>query len=315
MIQDKYILTSGQNLNNNFPTTETRTNMTNVPVAVPGADPATRLMGTRIVRIRFATKCGCVKGCKKFYYQINTVSRIDDLNPQNENELPLFDAEDIPQCDICPMCCPPVIKYEFTDSTTKELFSVSETRAQPERVRVCCGESYYVYPPVFNFKASNANDVTVVERYDSRSFYRTFGYPGQPFYQIGTPYIPVEVSCSCRRCFAALPCCADCCDDEPVKNEPCCACCCEDAPNIKRKYIDIFNMANQVVGKYAEFYDVSGCLCCTKRTLFYEVYFPADANDMLRLALISQMILFLHFKQNLFGTLPGTLTNLEQFVN
>ena len=76
MNQDKYILTSGQNLNNNFPTTETRTNMTNVPVAVPGADPATRLMGTRIVRIRFATKCGCVKGCKKFYYQINTVSRM-----------------------------------------------------------------------------------------------------------------------------------------------------------------------------------------------------------------------------------------------
>ena len=56
MNQDKYILNSGQNLNNNFPTTEARTNMTNVPVAVPGADPATRLMGTRIVRIRFATK-------------------------------------------------------------------------------------------------------------------------------------------------------------------------------------------------------------------------------------------------------------------
>ena len=313
MIQDKNALTLGQNPNT--PTTEARTNLVNSPVAIPGGDPSSRLMGTRIVRIRFATKCACIKGCKKYYYQINTISRIDDLNPQNENELPLFDAEQIPQCDFCPMCCPPMIKYEFTDSTTKELFCVSETRAQPERVRVCCGESYYVFPPVYNFKASNVNDVTVVERYDSRSFYRTFGYPEQPLYKIGEPYIPVEVSCSCRKCCAALPCCADCCDERPVKDEPCCSCCCEEAPNIKRKYIDIFNMANQVVGKYAEFYDVSGCLCCTTKTLFYEVYFPADANDMLRLALISQMILFLHFRQNLFGTLPGTLQNLEQFVN
>ena len=69
MNQDKDILTSGQNPNNNFPTTETRTNMATVPAAVPGADPATRLMGTRIVRIHFATKCGCTKGCKKFYYK------------------------------------------------------------------------------------------------------------------------------------------------------------------------------------------------------------------------------------------------------
>ena len=271
-------------------------------------------MGTKIVRIRFATKCACVKGCKKLFYQVNTVSKIDDIHPEAENEIPLFDVEEAPQCNLCEICCPPVVKFELIDAASKQHFSVFETRAQPDRVRVCCGESYYVFPPVYNFKSANPNEVAIVERYDSRSFYRTFGFPEQPLYKIGEPYIPVEVTCTCRRCCAALPCCAGCCDETPVKDEPCCEGCCPSAPVDKRRYIDIFNMAGQSVGKYAEFFDVQGCCCCVTKTLFYEVYFPADANDMLRLALLSQMILFLHFQQNLFGTLPGSKDNLAKFI-
>ena len=316
MNQDKEVLTLGQNANpKNVPPTETRLDFVPVPVAVPAADLSSRIMGTRIVRIHINEKCGCNKSCSKPFYQVNTVARIDDVNPQNENELPLFEVEEIPQCNFCTSCCPPLIKFTFVDATTKELYSVSETRAQNERIKVCCGESYYVFPPVYNFKPNNENDVTVIERYDTRSFYRTFGYPERPLYKLGEPYVPVEVSCSCRGCCAAIPGCEDCCDETPIKAVPPSAgCCCVDEPVQKRKYIDIFNMANQAVGKYAEFYDNSGCCCCITITHFYEVYFPADANEMLRLALISQMIFFLHFHQYLFGTLSGSGNDLNQFI-
>ena len=310
---------AGQNENANTLVTETRQDFIPMPVSFQGGDPSTRLMSTKIVRIRFATKCSiCTKGCKKLFYQVNTVSKIDDLHPEAENEIPLFDVEELPQCNLCETFCPPLIKFELVDAGSKQQFSVFETRATPDRVRVCCGDSYYVFPPVFNFKSANQNDVSIVERYDTRSFYRTFGYPEKPLYKIGEPYVPVEVTCTCRRCCAAIPCCAGCCDETPVKDEPCCDGCCKSCcpatPVDKRRYIDIFNMANQNVGKYAEFFDVQGCCCCVTKTLFYEVYFPADANDMLRLALLSQMILFLHFQQNMFGILPGSRDNVSQFI-
>ena len=73
-------------------------------------------------------------------------------------------------------------------------------------------------------------------------------------------------------------------------------------------------MANQVVGKFAEYYDSSGCCCCLTKTLFHEIYFPPDSNEMLRLSLISQVIFFLHFHQKIFGTLPGTKDNIVQFI-
>ena len=75
---------TGRNENANTLQTETRQNFIPMPVSFPQGDPASRLMGTKIVRIRFATKCACVKGCKKLFYHVNTVSKIDDIHPEAE---------------------------------------------------------------------------------------------------------------------------------------------------------------------------------------------------------------------------------------
>ena len=288
-----------------------------IPTSIPGGDATSKLMSTKIVRIHLAEKCACVKGFKKFYYQVNTISRIDDMNRENENEIPLFDVEEKPTCDFCPIFCPPIIKYEFTDVNTKDLFSISETRAGNKLVRVCCRNNYYELPEIFSFKPSNLNDVGIIRRYDTRAFYRTYEYLAQPYYKIGEPYVEKEVKCTCANCISSIPCfaCCNCCNDEPVEEEPCCTCCTSSPVDLdKRIFIDIYNMVNQVVGKFAEYYDTSGCCCCLTKTLFHEIYFPPDSNEMLRLSLISQVIFFHHFHQKIFGTLPGTKDNVVQFI-
>lgn len=47
-------------------------------------------MSTKIVRFHRNSRCAFVKSCRKPFYEINTVATIDDTNPQNENEQPLF---------------------------------------------------------------------------------------------------------------------------------------------------------------------------------------------------------------------------------
>ena len=66
MSQDKNVLTLQQNTNNNFGTIETRQEFVTVPVAVPGGDPSSRLMGTKIVRIHFASNVDVSKDLKSF---------------------------------------------------------------------------------------------------------------------------------------------------------------------------------------------------------------------------------------------------------
>ena len=74
-------------------------------------------------------------------------------------------------------------------------------------------------------------------------------------------------------------------------------------------------MDNRSVGKYVKYYGVTGCYSCRKETLFYEIYFPPDANDLLRLAiLVGQMIFFIHNNKNYYGILPGSKDNLNQFI-
>ncbi len=51
---------------------------------------------------------------------------------------------------------------------------------------------------------------------------------------------------------------------------------------------------------------------------FYEFYFPPDTNEMLRLALIGQIIYLAKFKGTgmiAFATLPGSRDNIEHFMS
>lgn len=329
MNQEQNILTLDQNLNYeqtpnsripnqvNIISTDTRQNLAPIPVLSPAnGDVVSRLMNTKMVRIHSLTKCACNKGCKKPYYQVNTISRIDDINRENEQELPLFEVEENQDC-----CKIEAIKFDFVDATTNQLFSASEMREFPKRISPCCDESYIDYPFIYNYKLSNRNDYSHINQYDSRSFYRTYNYSGQSYYKIGEPYVPKETTCGecCCDCITSLPCCICCRGGCSSTGGSCCSCfcCCCNSTVVeldKRTYIDIYNMTDQSVGKFVEYCDISKSCCSNTKTLFYEIYFPFDANDLLRLTFIGQMIFFLHLQQNLFGALPGSKDNLEQFI-
>jgi len=292
----------------NYQSFQTAPNQNYVPVAnyVPvqtapnDGSPSSKLINTRMVRIRFAVKCDCpLFNYSEPYYQINTISRIDDLNPQNENELSLLDAE-----VHVPLCCPEPSKFNYTDPQTKQPFATSQC-ATFDRKAGCLWDRYTIFSDIVHTKLSEPNNISTIKCYDSRSFYRTFEYNGNTFYRIGEPY--VESGC-CQNCCCCC-CCCDCKEVQTTKKEGCCNCC--KAPlAIKRTFVDIFNMSNQCVGKFVRFYDEYGCCCCEKKTLFYEVYFPADANEMLKLALIGQLLFLIQFGPHIFGVLPG-MSNLE----
>ena len=163
-------------------------------------------MSTKIVRFRRNSKCAFVTGCQKLFYEINTVATIDDLNPENENEQPLFLVEEDPGCSCWIFCQPVGFKFEIFDANTKELFSVCETKSFPESVDECCGDNYIKMPHIYNYKAGNPNDYSIINRYDSRSFYRTYEYLEQSYSKIGEPYVPKESSC-CDNCYGYCRCC------------------------------------------------------------------------------------------------------------
>ena len=318
-------------------------NFINYPI---GNDINSRLMNTKYVRIYPDT------GCSKNIFTINTVSGRDDKERKNENEQPLYIAEERTHCDIlCFGCCAPYeITFELYDITNnaKELFSISKITQKRTEISECCKPTYFILPPVYNYKVNNQNDQSNISRYDTRSFYRTYDYMGQNRYKIGEPYVPPESNCyqdscccCCCRCIASCfgGCCKcdDCCTQSEKKETKCCdcknccggcccriccccCCCCDDKSEDKeyiidkRIYIDIFNMQDQMVGKFAKLYE-PGCCCCVKREFFYEVYFPPDANELLRLALIAQILYFVKFKQKLFGVLPGSRDGIEQWIN
>ena len=326
-------------------------NFTNYPM---GSNLIAQLMSTKYVRIYPDTAFACVTGCSKLVFHINTVIGRDDKERKNEIEKPLFFAEERTHCDFfCFSCCVPYeFTFEFYDSNNvKELFSISQITKLNTEVSECCKNSYIILAPIYNYKIITQNEKSNISRYDTRSFYRTYDYMGQSYYKIGEPYIPPEEEdcccccccfkrskdscCKCNKeCFKSCCCCCacccedskgantKCCDCKNCKNCCCCCCCCCGSEGVnekeiiidKRIYIDIFNMQDQMVGKFAKLYD-SGCCCCVKGEFFYEVYFPPDANDILRLELIAQILFFVKFKMNLFGVLPGSRAGIEQWIN
>ena len=311
----------------------------NLQIFPNGGNITSRLMNTKIVRIRIGTRCSCSKNYRKMYFQINTITRRDDIDRKNENETPLFYAEEKDIC--CASCRPFEITIELFDANTKELVNISQIRELSRKIDECCGEKYLILSNIYNYKINNRTNESVIHRYDTRSFYRTYSHFGQHLYKIGKPYVKKETTCGedCGNCILGCCCCCCSCDckDSKVKQGEgkccecceCCCCCCGskksecccgcgekvelDVRDDKRTYIDIFTMNDQNVGKFAEYINKLG-LCCTQAEMFYEVYFPPDSNEQIRLALIGQILFFLYFNTNIFGILPGSRDNIEEFI-
>jgi hypothetical protein len=312
----------------------------------PNRGLSERLMYTKIVRIHPGTTCACVKNCNKLIFYINTINRIDNQEPSNEKETPLFYVEEELPCSFC--CfgeCTFYIKFNIFDAITKELFSESSINTLDSVIDNCCGDNYIVYAPINNTKLNTAG-ISTINRHDSRSLYRTYEISEQSYYKIGEPYVEIEPPCcECSLyCFCSympiIGCCISCCKCEKSNNpspktsgctcdcrgccDCCCCCCCccqekiEKVEEIidKRIYIDIFTMLDQSVGKFAYLFEKG--FCCQSDKLFYEIYFPPDATEMDRLALIAQIIFFFKFRatgNNAFISLPGSRNNIEQFMS
>ena len=301
----------------------TVTQRQNLEIFQYDGDLTSRLMNTKIVRIRIGTRCAFVKGCKKNYFEINTITRRDDKDRRNENEIPLFYAEENTDCKICGCCMPFQITIELFDAKTKELVCKSQVRELDKYIDDCCGDKYYILSNIYNYKINNRMDESIIYRYDTRSIYRTYSHLGQNLYKIGKPYIKKETTCGEDCCNCIKSCCCCCCCDCSTREEKkgcclgCCCCCCNCSDKVenfdKRTYIDIFTMDDQNVGKFAEYINNMGL--CAQEEMFYEVYFPNDSNEQIRLALIGQILFFIRFNINLFGILPGSRYNLEQFIN
>lgn len=270
-------------------------NYSPVPNTIPmDGSISSRLMSTKMVRIRLASKCACNRSCSTPYYQINTIARIDDLNPANEGEAPLLEAE---LAD--PSCCPEPMRFEFIDAQTKQRYLTSKYADFWQKVTVCCGDNYYRIPDIIHSKMST-NEVCVTKCHDTRSFYRIFNYNQGAFYKIGFPYVESNDCCCCKPKTEVVK--TGCCD------------CCKTVAVEKRMYADLFNMSNQSVGKYVKYFNEVGCCCCQTATLFFEIYFPQDANEMLRLGLIGQMIFMIEEKLNVWAVLPGSKDDLARFI-
>jgi len=343
--ENKNVIVSNENQNQITSTPFERNNNLET-LAVPPNSLSARLMNAKIVRIHPGSICACVTGYKKIIFNINTISRVDDRHPENENETPLFYVEEKLSCNFCCFgrCKPFEITFEIFDANTKELFSTSTINQLDQRVDICCGDKYTIYAPICNFKVSNPGDISIVNRYDSRSFYRTYDHLGQSHYKIGKPYVEKETNC-CDNCTCpCFGCCTDCCKcDKPNVSQKssgctcdckkccrdccwcfiCCCCCCEEKVEgkveeviiDKRIYIDIFTMLDQSVGKFAYLFEK---LCCQKDKNFYEIYFPPDSTEMVRLALIAQIIFFFKYRatgNSAFHSLPGSRDNVEQFMS
>ena len=118
---------------------------TQMPVPNDGSIES-RLMNTKIVRLRISERCECnCHGYKYLFYIVNTVSRIDDLNPKNENEMPLFEVENT----ISKYCCLDLgVKYKFLDPKTRTVFGNCESSGFPKKIKDECSGDYFELPPL-----------------------------------------------------------------------------------------------------------------------------------------------------------------------
>ena len=274
------------------------------------SDISSRLMPAKIIRIK-PLSSDCCKGCKQISLTINVISRIDDENPTNENETPLFRVEENTSC--C-RSCTNCFKFHFYahDSNNESVLYVSEIKDKIKIINnCCCCDTYYELPDIFNYKANDSKTQSIINRHDSRAIYRTYEYLGQAYFKIGKPYEEKENNCCCCSKVddtqANLCCCSKVDDTQEKKG------CCESY--IERSYIDIFNMSDQLEGKFAYCIEKNKPFAKT----FFEIYFPPEANELIRISLISQCIFLFKTssfqREMFFAFLPGTKPELIKFYS
>lgn len=265
-------------------------------------DISSRLMNSKIIRIHPLSSDCCI-GCKQISLVINTINRIDDENPTNENETPLFRVEENTSfCRSCTGC------FEFYfyahDSNNESVLYVSEIKDKAKIINsCCCCVSYIELPDIFNYKANDSKTQSIINRYDSRTIYRTYEYLGQAYFKIGKPYEEKENCSKVDDTQANLK------DNDSQEKKGFCE------SYIERSYIDIFNMSDQLEGKFA--------YCNEKNKpfgkTFFEIYFPPEANELIRISLISQCIFLFKTssfqREMFFAYLPGTKPELIKFYS
>ena len=271
------------------------------------SDISSRLMTSKIIRIHSLSSDCCI-GCKQISLAINVISRIDDENPTNENETPLFRVEENTSC--C-RSCTNCFKFHFYahDSNNESLLYVSEIKDKIKIINSCCYcDSYIELPDIFNYKANDSKTQSIINRHDSRAIYRTYEYLGQAYFKIGKPYEEKENNCCCC-CSKVDDTQANLKDNDTQEKKGCCE------SYIERSYIDIFNMSDQLEGKFA--YCNEKNKPCAKT--FFEIYFPPEANELIRISLISQCIFLFKIpsfqREMFFAYLPGTKPELIKFYS
>ena len=271
------------------------------------SDISSRLMTSKIIRIH-PLSSDCCKGCNQISLAINAISRIDDENPTNENETPLFRVEENTSC--C-RSCTNCFKFHFYahDSNNESVLYVSEIKDKVKIINnCCCCDSYIELPDIFNYKANDSKTQSIINRHDSRAIYRTYEYLGQAYFKIGKPYEEKENNCCCC-CSKVDDTQANLKDNDTQEKKGFCE------SYIERSYIDIFNMSDQLEGKFAFCNEKNKC--CSKT--FFEIYFPPEANELIRISLISQCIFLFKFpsfqRERFFAYLPGTKPELIKFYS
>ena len=298
-------------------------------------------MTSKIVRIRPSVRqvvspllqCLFIPQC---LFDINTISRIDDEISDNEKETPLFKVEELPLKTCCcqdvypsdqfPLSLPTRFQYFKEVNDNKQILYLSELKIGPTP-KGCCsaGFQYFILPDIINYKSNNLNEQSVIKRHDSRNLYRIYEYLGQSQFKLGNPFVENEPSCLDYCCCCSYYCpfttfCSSCYFKSKMQTFE------HDFNNERRKYINIFNLDNQAVGKFALYYEKS---CCTEKKQFYEVYFPPEANEMTRIALLSQCLFIFKFgspnfqfydnccshNPHFFSQLPSDSSGIERFYD
>ena len=270
------------------------------------SDISSRLMTSKIIRI-YPLSSDCCIGCKQISLAINAINRIDDENPTNENETPLFRVEENTSC--C-RSCTNCFKFHFYahDSNNESVLYVSEIKDKIKIINsCCCCDFYYELPDIFNYKANDSKTQSIINRYDSRTIYRTYEYLGQAYFKIGKPYEEKENNCCC--CSKVDDTQANLKDNDTQEKKGFCE------SYIERSYIDIFNMSDQLEGKFAYCIEKNKPFAKT----FFEIYFPPEANELIRISLISQCIFLFKIqsfqREMFFAYLPGTKPELIKFYS
>ena len=271
------------------------------------SDISSRLMTSKIIRIHPLSSDCCI-GCNQISLAINVISRIDDENPTNENETPLFRVEENTSC-CC--SCTNFFKFHFYahDSNNESVLYVSEIKDKAKIINNgCCCDSYIELPDILNYKANDSKTQSIINRHDSRAIYITYEYLGQAYFKIGKPYEEKENNCCCC-CSKVDDTQANLKDNDTQEKKGFCE------SYIERSYIDIFNMSDQLEGKFAYCNEKNKPFAKT----FFEIYFPPEANELIRISLISQCIFLFKIqsfqREMFFAYLPGTKPELIKFYS